>query len=136
MINGTTQGDGKKMLQWVISLAVSIVCCAVLFLVFASFLLDNQRSLMRLQMQQEVIEAKLNTVDANINYMLRHSMKELAQAESKVQSSKITPEEQPVVAPALTPEAPPAVPMAPEEGAAPPAAEPVPEAPALEAPAQ
>jgi hypothetical protein len=119
MTNGAVPEDNRKLLQWVISLAVSIVCCAVLFLVFASFLLDNQRSLMKLELQQEIIQTKLSAVDSNINYMMRLA-KDSKQLDTTVTVPSVTTTGETVSTPAVTMPAivpVPAVPVAPAPSA-------------------
>lgn len=65
------EGAGKRLQQWVVSLAVSIACCAVLFLVFASFLLDNHRQLIEMRVRSEMMESKLATLENSMMWSLR-----------------------------------------------------------------
>ena len=65
--------DYKKAMMWVVSLAVSVAACAALFVFLANALLDNQKTIITLQAQQEWLQAKLINTENSIA-MLRSDM--------------------------------------------------------------
>lgn len=61
--------DYKKAMMWVASLAVSIAACAGLFFFLANALLDSQRSLLAVQVEQEWLKAKLISLEGTMMQM-------------------------------------------------------------------
>jgi len=58
--------DQKRLYQWVTSLAITVVCCAVFFLFFAPYVLESKEEVIRAQVRIEMLEARLNTLENNI----------------------------------------------------------------------
>jgi len=54
---------------WIPSLAVSIVCCSVLFVVFADYLADVKESISGAQARVELLERRTNQLRLDISLM-------------------------------------------------------------------
>lgn len=62
-MNGITNEETKKLNQWVVSLAITVVCCALFFLFFAGYFLRTQEKLIEMQVRSEMLEARMNTLE-------------------------------------------------------------------------
>ncbi len=86
------QSEQNNVMQWVASLAISIACCAVLFIVFASTLLDNQKMMVGLQVKQDWYEAKIYSLENNINTLQREVIKAQMSSQPAVPATRIQAE--------------------------------------------
>lgn len=64
-MNGGAE-DNKKLQQWVMSLAITVVCCALFFLFFAGYFLRTQEKLIEMQVRSEMQEARMSTLETNL----------------------------------------------------------------------
>lgn len=64
-MNGGAE-ENRKLQQWVMSLAITVVCCALFFLFFAGYFLRTQEKLIELQVRSEMQEARLNMLENNL----------------------------------------------------------------------
>lgn len=57
--------------QWITSLAISVICCAVLFVVFAGYIVDLHNSINLATVRLEVIQEKNNQILSDLNALRR-----------------------------------------------------------------
>lgn len=65
-MNGITSEETKKLSQWVMSIAITVVCCALFFLFFAGYFLRTQEKLIEMQVRSEMQEARMNMLENNV----------------------------------------------------------------------
>ncbi len=65
-MNGITSEETKKLHQWVVSIAITVVCCALFFLFFAGYFLSTQEKLIEMQVRSEMQEARMNILENNL----------------------------------------------------------------------
>ncbi len=61
----------KRLSQWVISLAITIVCCAIFFLVFAGYFLRVQERLIEMQVRVELNESRIAALENNYMFAMQ-----------------------------------------------------------------
>lgn len=61
----------STMGQWVTSLAISVVCCAILFVVFAGYLMGLHDKQALMQARLEVVQERQNQISSELVYMRR-----------------------------------------------------------------
>jgi len=71
MSNIMYKTPSQATIQWIISLAISVICCAVLFIVFAGYLLDVHNSVSLNTIRLEVLQERQNQLSSEIDY-IRH----------------------------------------------------------------
>jgi hypothetical protein len=81
---------------WIISLAMSVTCCAVLFVVFASYLVDLNKSFAILSVRLDMMEQRLNRFEVDYEYY---------KGRNTIQQVQIVPNDAPLALPAATPPA-------------------------------
>jgi hypothetical protein len=64
---------GQSTSWWITSLAISVVCCAVLFVVFAGYVFDMKETMAALRMRIEMTDQRFADVNAELE-TLRHRM--------------------------------------------------------------
>ncbi|MBV8549270.1 MAG: hypothetical protein JO126_07430 [Alphaproteobacteria bacterium] len=94
---------------WIPSLAVSIVCCSVLFVVFADYLADVKESISGAQARVELLERRTNQLRLDISLMSKRLPPPPVAATPAVPDVAATPAAAPA-ADATAPAAPTAVP--------------------------
>jgi len=57
--------------QWITSLAISVICCAVLFVVFAGYIVDLHESVNLLTIKNEVLAERLQLVQTELKDVKR-----------------------------------------------------------------
>lgn len=123
-MNASTEQE-KLTSQWITSLAISVVCCAALFLVFAGYIVDLHRKMSETAIRVELLQEVQSQLTAELNAMRRPiPVMPMGPMEPSTQAV-------PQVAPQAVPPAPPAQPDK-ETQAPAPQAEP---APAMVSPA-
>jgi hypothetical protein len=58
---------------WITSLAISVVCCAILFVVFASYLFQMKEDLAVQKVHSDITESRLNEITLEIQILNRRS---------------------------------------------------------------
>jgi len=105
--------EPRLMAQWIVSLAVSVVCCAVLFVVFAGYIVDLHDALTLTTVRLEVAQEKLSSVTNEVETLRRAVMPQSMQkAEPQKTDAPLAPQ-------AAVPEAPSSQPVAPTQDAKP-----------------
>lgn len=69
MIDG---GNQERIQQWIVSLVVTVVCCAVFFLAFAGHFMDMQKEVTTARVEIGMLEARLNYLENNILWGQHH----------------------------------------------------------------
>lgn len=59
--------------QWIISLATSVVCCAVLFVIFASFLLGVKENIALEKMHIDMQDQRISELKSDLDVVRRHN---------------------------------------------------------------
>jgi phosphate/sulfate permease len=59
--------------QWIVSLAISIVCCAILFLLFSTYIVDIKERANMTEIRLELLQEKYNQLATDMKAM-RHKM--------------------------------------------------------------
>lgn len=67
----TNNGPSQLIAQWITSLAISVICCAVLFVVFAGYIVDLQGKINLATVRLEVYQEKNNQLYSEITYVRR-----------------------------------------------------------------
>ena len=62
---------GTNLSQWIVSLAISVVCCAGLFVVFAVYIMDLHKDSMRLSLRMDDLKDKQVMLSNEVD-VLRH----------------------------------------------------------------
>jgi len=65
--------DYRNTNWWITSLAISIVCCAILFVIFAGYLVDVKENLAVSRMRSDMMEQRLNTMTTEMENLYRRS---------------------------------------------------------------
>lgn len=65
-MNGQSSEETRKLSQWVASIAITVVCCALFFLFFAGYFLRTQEKLIEMQVRSEMQEARMNMLENNL----------------------------------------------------------------------
>ncbi|MGE0108614.1 MAG: hypothetical protein AB7S81_02445 [Bdellovibrionales bacterium] len=63
----------KVVAQWIVSLAISIVCCAILFLLFSTYIVDIKERANMTEIRLEMLQEKYNQLTTDMKAM-RHKM--------------------------------------------------------------
>lgn len=84
--------EEASAMQWIVSLAISVVCCASLFVVFAGYIMDMHKTVALLTARWEVMEARQNNLSADMDNVRR--------ATAPLRTKNIQPALQPVYQPA------------------------------------
>jgi hypothetical protein len=66
--------EPRLMAQWIVSLAVSVVCCAVLFVVFAGYIVDIHDSLNLTKVRLEVAQERVTHLNTEVDALRRALM--------------------------------------------------------------
>lgn len=61
----------SSMSQWIVSLAISVICCAILFLMFAVYMLSLQEKIGIVAIKLESVEQRQGQLATDIN-AIRH----------------------------------------------------------------
>jgi hypothetical protein len=77
----------SSTVQWIVSLAVSVVLCAVLFVIYALMLLDSQKAMVAQSVHIEVLEDRLVQTTGHID-VLRAEVR-LLQNENQIVQEKL-----------------------------------------------
>lgn len=75
---------------WISSLAISVVCCAILFVVFASYLVDVKEDLALTRMRFDMVDQRLSTLTSEMENLYRRT---------SVQQIQVIPSNSPVQLP-------------------------------------
>jgi hypothetical protein len=66
---------------WITSLAISVVCCAIIFVVFAGYLVEVNKSLAvssaTTNVRLEMLEQRQNQLNSDIEVLHRHSVQQI-----------------------------------------------------------
>ncbi|NDC57152.1 MAG: hypothetical protein EBZ69_10185, partial [Alphaproteobacteria bacterium] len=65
--------ESTRLKQWVVSLGVSVTCCAALFVIFAAFLLDNQRQYVEAKVRIDYLEERLAAAENHVMWQSRQT---------------------------------------------------------------
>jgi hypothetical protein len=65
-------GNQERIQQWIVSLVVTVVCCAVFFLAFAGHFMDMQKEVTTARVEIGMLEARLNNLESNILWGQHH----------------------------------------------------------------
>ena len=95
----------KNTLWWITSIAISVVCCSVLFILFASYLVEVKADLRDNMTRINIVEERENRILAEIEMMSRR-------ANAAAASTPAASEPGAVAAPAATAPTTPATPAA------------------------
>jgi hypothetical protein len=125
-MNASNEQD-KLTSQWITSLAISVVCCAALFLVFAGYIIDLHGKTSDTAIRLEVLQERQNQLVAELNAMRRPipvmSMNPVAPVQAELQPAPqplvqdVAPAPQPPVVVAPSPKPLPAPVPAPSKAA-------------------
>ena len=94
----------QALLWWMTSIAVSVLCCSVLFVLFASYLVDAKAAIRENNMRIDAIEQRENTILAEIQILRKQTTAQpvaLAPVASPPEATVTPPETS--VAPAAEP---------------------------------
>jgi hypothetical protein len=61
------------ILWWITSLALSVVCCAVLFVVFAGYLMEMKENLTVHRIQVEMLDQRMSLISTDVRDVRRRS---------------------------------------------------------------
>jgi len=89
---------------WISSLAISVVCCAILFVVFAGYLVDLDKTMAIMNVRIDMLEQRQNRTDNDMEGLRRRTA---------VQQIQVVPSSQPVQLPVSVMPAQEATPVAP-----------------------
>ncbi len=64
---------GQNTLWWITSLAISVVCCAVLFVVFASYLFDIKESVAILKDRYDIVSHRMDMMNMEVENLRRRN---------------------------------------------------------------
>ncbi len=73
-----TDEQQKVVSQWIVSLAVSVVCCATLFIVFAIYIMNLSDKTTLVGLRLEIIQQRQQQIVTDIDY-IRRTMVQLPQ---------------------------------------------------------
>lgn len=65
-------GNQERLQQWIVSLVVTVVSCAVFFLAFAGHFMDMQKEVITARVEIGMLEARLNSLESNILWGQHH----------------------------------------------------------------
>ncbi|MDE1900885.1 MAG: hypothetical protein KGI37_04470 [Alphaproteobacteria bacterium] len=107
-------GEDSKMqnaLWWIASIAVSVLCCSILFVLFAGYLVEVKQDIKESDMRINAIEEREDTILANIEALRKHDAGAVTAvpADNAAGSPAAVPEAAPSVTSAPAPAAPAAV---------------------------
>jgi hypothetical protein len=109
----TEQNPAKMqlVLWWITSIAVSVLCCSVIFIVFASYVVDLKTTMRDEQLSINTLEQRENALALQIENMQKPAVSAAAPAAetpigSAVPLSSVVPAETPAAPVAATPAAP------------------------------
>ncbi len=77
--------------QWIASLAVTIVCCAVFFLVFSGHFLDLHKEVTAARVETGMLEARLNYLESNVLWAQRRQATALPPKEAAAPAQEPLP---------------------------------------------
>jgi hypothetical protein len=102
-----THGN-QTIMWWISSLASSVVCCAVLFVVFAGYFVEVKQNIEASKVQLDTIDQRLTVMTAEMEAMRRHmpvsaSVAPASPAPAAAAPIAVTP---PTAAPTTIPEVP------------------------------
>ncbi len=100
----TSNSSKQNTAWWISSLAISVVCCAVLFVIFASYLVDVKENMATTKMRFDTLDQRINLMSTEMENLYRRT---------SVQQIQVIPSSTPVqlpvsVMPAVTPSTQPA----------------------------
>lgn len=64
-------GNSQIVAQWITSLAISVICCAVLFIVFAGYIVELHSMTNLTMVRLEVLQDKNNQLTSEVNILKR-----------------------------------------------------------------
>lgn len=111
--------ENSPIAQWIVSLAISVICCAILFVIFASYIFDLNEKVAMSNAQLSALQESTNLVLTELKQM-RAAVPTTIPTEAATQTPVVMPQPPEGTAPSV---ADPAM-MAPQAPA--PAPEPVP----------
>jgi hypothetical protein len=79
-MNNNNGGSAQLVAQWITSLAISVICCAVLFVVFAGYLVDMHSSINLATVRLEVVQEKCNQMASEIAILKKNVLLQPQQA--------------------------------------------------------
>ena len=65
--------DSNSTTWWISSLAISVVCCSVLFVVFAGYIFDLKEGIAVEKIRIDMMNERMNQIDAEIENVRHHS---------------------------------------------------------------
>ena len=82
--------QSKNQSWWISSLAISVVCCAILFVLFAGYLVDLDKTIAVMNVRIDMLEQRQNRTDGDMEGLRRRTA---------VQQIQVVPSSQPVQLP-------------------------------------
>lgn len=77
--------------QWITSLAISVVCCAVLFIVFAGYIVQLHESTNLMEVRIEVLQEKQNQLTTELASIRRAPVVNIQNIPNPVSPSAVVP---------------------------------------------
>ncbi len=72
-MNNDNQAKSKELLWWITSIATSVLCCSVLFIFFASYLVDLRTTERDNNARIDVIEQRENKILTELELIRKHA---------------------------------------------------------------
>ena len=111
--------------QWITSLAISVVCCAVLFIVFAGYIVELHDTTNLLTVKLEVLQERHNQLNSEVTLIKRPTVVQINNAQPQQQQQQTAPDAAPVPPSPNAPNTPPAPANTPQGQGAPSSSAPV-----------
>ena len=92
MTDTTSKVPSQNIAWWIISLAISVICCAILFVVFASYLMGIKDNLYALKLRMDMAEQQDNHMSNDIDYIRHHMAPQQIQIMPAQGAPAVTPE--------------------------------------------
>lgn len=92
-INHTNKSlQAQIIAQWITSLAISVVCCAVLFIVFAGYIVELHDTTNLLSVKLEVLQERHNQLTSEVTLMKRPTVVQITNGQAKTELAPIAGE--------------------------------------------
>lgn len=65
--NAMDQTMPPSTMQWIVSLAISVVCCAILFVVFAGYIIEIHNMTAITTVRMEVMQERINNISSEMD---------------------------------------------------------------------
>ncbi len=90
--NANKSLQAQIVAQWITSLAISVVCCAVLFIVFAGYIVELHDTTNLLTVKLEVLQERHNQLNSELTLMKRPTVVQISNGTAKAAPAPLSGE--------------------------------------------